>query len=1138
MNLHKRRTLLRCTLAICILFAGLASSRGQNATAALNGSVKDPTGALIPGASLTLTNLATQVTQETKTNGAGVFHFSVVQPGRYSLKVERDGFTAAIEPNFGLEVNQTAAIDFVMQLGTASTEIVVSANALHLQTSTAELGTVVGTQEVLNLPLNGRNFTELLLLTPGASPVNPLQNSGGAVGSIGTFVLPAINGQSNRSNMFLLDGINNYAGGGDTYAIQPTIDDVLEFKAQSHNDEAEYGQVLGGIVNLVTKSGTNKFHGSAWEFFRGDALDATPYFATEKTPFHQNQFGASIGGPVLLPHYNGRDKTFFYGSYEGYRQTLASTQLYIVPTAQQLLGNFSDITTQIYNPYSAAPDPANPGQFINQPFMCDSSGDPLPTNGNGTQGAGVPCNILPPSLISPTMQYYSQSLFPAAKNVGTPGYNGQDNTPNTVSSNQMSFRVDEQLRDRDRVFVRYTADWQARVSSGGVTGDRAVNSLNSYSLAADYTHSFDTGLIHFTFGRVYGNSVTNPELNAPTGFLQNTSFAPNFYNHTYGATNIALIPTVQVTDANLLVGNFITGGTFANTYEFRVDGTKSWGRHLFKIGGSVATDNTVNKTIGSVDVFGALQTSNGSQAAGGYGLASTLLGLPTYAEYDGGQSYLHGGKIFGMYAEDQWRVSDRLTLNLGVRYDITDWPQSGEASDGSDITGDIDLNNGTYLLQKNAPACSSTQSAPCIPGGKLPANVVISPNGKIIQNSYGNIQPRVGFALKIDNNTVLRGAYGRFYDNWAGVIGFGANFGDSWPNVAFFSGSNLNSPSVNASATDPLNLGSGAITPAPTPFGLSDGFLDPKLRNPESDQYNIGFQRSLGRQNVLTVNYVGASNRHEDLQLTGNAAVTPGPGNPQDRAPYSYILAQEGYVRSIGRSNYNALQVSAEGRMGSTLIYKGTYTWSKSLNYGCDTYSNICDNQNPYDINADKGPAGWDLRNIAAGSLVYQLPFGKGRAIQSDNNFVDHLIGGWQVNTLISLHSGSPYDVQAPYQIANTNNVSGVERANIVGPVYAGATKLNPINTAAFALPAPYTFGNMSRNSLVSDWYRDVDLSVFRVFPIHLDQSLEFRFEVFNLTNTPVFAAPDNQLTDSTFGTISSVANTQREIQVAAKFYF
>ena len=286
------------------------------------------------------------------------------------------------------------------------------------------------------------------------------------------------------------------------------------------------------------------------------------------------------------------------------------------------------------------------------------------------------------------------------------------------------------------------------------------------------------------------------------------------------------------------------------------------------------------------------------------------------------------------------------------------------------------------------------------------------------------------------------------------------------------------------------------------------------------------------------MNYVGSKNRREMLQLTGNAALTPGPGDPQLRAPYPNIQPQNGYVQSIGTSNYNALQVSSQGRNLHGLTYSLAYTWSKSIDFGCDTYGNNCDVQDPYHWQNDKGVAGWNLTNIFAGSGIYELPFGRGQHWNSDQKFADAIISGWQLNAILTLSSGAPFDVQAPYQIANTNNISGVERANVVGNPYAGATKLNPINVNAFALPAPYTFGDMGRNSLRSDWHRNLDLSLFRNFRTGGPTSLQFRAEAFNVTNTPVFSIPDNQMTDPNFGVVSSTANVEREIQLALKFYF
>jgi outer membrane receptor protein involved in Fe transport len=1140
MHFSIRSTIL--ALSFLILAFASRSAMSQENTANLNGAVKDSSGAVIPNASIKLTNLNTSVAQVKKSNTDGLYSFVNVIPGHYRLEVQAQGFRTDVQPGFILEVNQTATANFAMQVGSTSETISVTDQAIALETSTAEMGTVVGTQEVRDLPLNGRNFTELLLLTPGASPANPLQNAGGAPGAIGTFAYPAINGQTNRSNMFLIDGVNNYGGITDTNTVQPTIDDVLEFKVQSHNDEAQFGQVLGGIVNLVTKSGSNSLHGGLWEFFRNDALDANNYF-NPKTALKQNQFGGSVGGPVVLPRYNGRNRTFFYGSYEGFRRRASSSQLYVTPTPAQLNGDFSAIGTQLYNPYSAqfAPD----GSYTNSPFMCDSSGNALPTNAQGIQAAGSPCNKIPVSLINPSMSYYAKTLFPAPINTGQPGFNGRDSTENIVTSNQMSARVDQQLGNNDRLFFRYTGAWQTDSGSGGVQGNLSNTQINNYNIAVNWAHNFKANAImQFTFGRVNGqNNGTHKIANAPSDFLQKAGFASSFTDHSLGTAANPIIPTVDISAGYLIEGNFTGTDNYSNIYEYKNDDSKMIGRHLLRFGASLATDDRLGTTLGSVDVFGTIQTSNGSAGNGGDTFASMLIGLPTYAETDTVYSLVHGGKIFGAYFEDQWRVNDRLTLNLGLRYDVTDWPREGNSATKSNITGNMDLNNGTYVLQNPAPACSATQGAPCIPGGTLPAHVTVSPNGKIIQNTYDNIQPRVGVAYRINDKTVFRAGYGRFFDNWAAVVGFAANFTQSWPNNAFLAAGNLNtptptSPSPSSFATDPLNLGNGPVTPAPNPFGQGNGFLDPRIKDPYSDQYNFGFQRQMAGNSVVSVNYVGSHNHREQLQMTGNTALTPGPGDPQLRAPFPYIQPQNGYVRSVGMGNYNSLQVSSEGRSAHGLVHKLAYTYSKAINYGCDTYSAFCDVQDPYHFQKDKGVAGFDLTHIFAASVVYELPFGKGRRWSTESKAVDALIGGWQLNGILSLSSGTPYDVQAPTQIANTNNISGALRPNIVGDPHAGATKLHPINVNAFALPAPFTFGDMGRNSLRSDWHRDLDVSVFREFSFTESKRLEFRAEAFNVTNTPVFAMPDNNITDSNFGVVSSTANTERQLQLALKFYF
>jgi hypothetical protein len=1129
-------------VAVCVGLSATAVAQAGNAAAALNGTVRDASGAVVPGATITLTNISTSIKQVTQSNSTGNYTLVNVSPGNYVASVSKGGFAPQKSPDFVLSVNQTATINFDLQVGTTESTVQVAAGGVEIETSTSELGTVIGTSEVNSLPLNGRNFTELLLLGPGVSPANASGNSGGGgIGNyLGNVVFPAVNGQNNRSNMFLLDGINNYGSIRDTYAVQPTLDDIQEFKLQSHNDEAQFGQVLGGIVNVVTKSGTNQFHGDLWEFLRNDAFDAANYFNPDKTPLKQNQFGGAVGGPVILPHYNGRNKTFFYFSYEGFRNHTASNNLFLTPTPEQLAGDFSNLDsqgTQLFNPYSSVPDPNSGTGFARQPFMCDGTGAALPANASGIQPAGLPCNIIPTSLINSTMVNYAKTLFPAPINTGNPDFNGRDTTPAIIRQDQISIRGDQQIGTKDRIFARYTAAWQPDTVSGGFPGITADTQSNNYNIAANWTHTFgSSSVLELTFGRVSAqfNSIPN-FTGAPADFLQNSGFAPAFYSHlSFGD----LIPSAFISDY-IGAGNYVGKLHYSNIWEYRGDLSKTHGRHTFRLGASLATDGWEQPFYGSENDFEATQTADGN-GNGGDALASAMLGVPNYAEVDNVYSLLHGGKIIGTYFQDQWRVNDRLTINWGLRYDITVNPRQGKASNGSDITGNFDFSNGTYILQNRAPACTPTQGAPCIPGGTLPAHVTIAKNGKINNDNYDNFQPRIGFAYRLTQRTVMRGGYGRFFDNWSGMTENQSNYTQAWPNVAFVAApDNLNLGLPTGLANDPLNLGAGPIEPASDPFSPLNvnSYTDPHLKAGYSDQWNFGFQQELAPGATATINYVGSRNARIATNITANAAPSPGPGDPQLRAPYPYILPMN-YTKSIGSANYNALQVSSQLRSHSGIAGTLAYTWSKTLVTGCDGLFADCDIQDPYNLELDRGPAGHDLTHIFSASFVVPLPFGGGRRFSTSSSFVNHIIGNWQLNGIVELNSGARYDVQTDPSIANTNNLYGTERANLVGDPYAGGTKTAPLNIAAFATPAPFTFGDMRRNSLRADWNKNLDLSLFRSFSITENKRFEFRAEAFNVTNTPVFGIPDASLQSPNFGVVSSTANTERQLQLGLKFYF
>jgi hypothetical protein len=1148
------RTLILATLgiALCIGMPGRATAQVATAAAALNGTVRDASGAVVPDATITLVNTKTGFKQVSVSNSTGNYSLVNITPGNYMVTVSKQGFSVAKSDEFELLVNQTATMNFALQVGTQHETVVVSTSAVEIETSTAELGTVIGTSAVNALPLNGRNFTELLLLGPGMSSVNATENAGfGGIGNpLGTVILPAINGQNNRSNMYLLDGVNNYGSIRDTYAVQPTLDDIQEFKVQSHNDEAQFGQVLGGIVNVVTKSGSNQFHGDTWEFLRNDAMDATNYFATSKTPLKQNQFGGAIGGPVFLPHYNGHDKTFFYASYEGYRNHSAASTFFRTPTAAQLSGDFSNLDSQgiqLYNPFSSVPDPTTITGFALQPFMCDATGAPLPAPGN-IQAAGTPCNKIPSSMINPTTVYFAKTFFPAPVTVpGFPQWNGRDTTPSITRQDQVSVRFDQQISLKDRLFVRWTSAWEPLTGSLGYPGAHINTHDSNYNVAANWTHTFGpSSVLQLTFGRVSAYDIRDPYFsNVPSDFYQQSGFAPYFYEHPlFGASRV---PSMGIDENYLGAWSYYGKLHYTNIWEWRGDYSKTVGRHSFRTGASLATYGWEQPFYGSEDDFDPAQTMDGNLDSNtGDAMASFVLGLPNYAEVDNVYSLLHGGKIYGGYFQDQWRFTDKLTINWGLRYDVTINPREGKASDGSNITGDFDFSTGTYILQNPAPACSPTRGAPCIPGGTLPPHVVIAKNGKIIHDDYSNVQPRIGFAYRLTPRTVMHGGYGRFYDNWAGLTENQSNYTQMWPNSAFVgtpSPLNFYGPPT-ALATDPFNFGNTTvIPPAPSPFSPINWspYTDPHLKNGYSDQWNFGFQRDLAPGAVATINYVGSRNARIATGITANAASTPG-----GAVPYPYILiAQVPYNVSISSTDYNALQVSSQFKSHSGIASTIAYTWSKALTTGCDGYNSGCEIQDPYDLKMDRGPAAHDLTHIFTGSFVIPLPFGGGRRFSTGSSFVNHIIGNWQLNGIVSLNSGPRYDIQDSNGISEIDNFDGVERADEVGNPYASTPaypldKTHPINIYAFADPPAGTFGTMGRNSLRADWGRNLDASFFRSFSISEAKRFEFRAEAFNAFNTPIMGTPDTYLPDGPgyFGVVSYTANRERQLQVGLKFYF
>jgi hypothetical protein len=1154
-NIVQRQSILLLKPCLLGLFVGImlvvsVPSTAQLSTASISGVVRDSTGAILPNAKILLRNLDTSVENTAMTNGAGAYTLVSIIPGRYTVEALAAGFGTKSIPAFMLTVSQNATIDFSLAVGDQSVVVQVQAATPQLDTSSANLGTVIGTRQVNDLPLNGRNFTQLLLLTPGASSVNYSQNGGGVNSNISegaSFSFPALNGQSNRSNFFLLDGLNNQETIFSTYAVAPIVDAVQEFKVVSHTDSAEFGSVAGGVINVVTKSGTNDLHGSLWSYYRDQVLDARPYFlpvTTEKTPFHQNQFGGAIGGPVVIPKlYNGKDKTFFFGAYQGFRFIQVADSPLHVPTDAELAGDESDWPTQIYNPFSTISDPANPGRYIRQPFKG---------------------NQIPASMIDQRLVAFAKFVFPTAGPIiDSSGDNALNTTPNTQTQDEWNIRVDEKIGTNDSAFFRYSFVNSLNTSSGGLPSIQARAPAQGRDWGGSYTHVFSSSLVlqgQYAKTTVLYNS-DRLFIPSTTAIFAQVGFSPQFAGNftAPGAPNGGnLIPAPGIVgySGTAAGDNIMDQPKTTDSSQFSASLTKVLGVHTLHFGGGYISSGFTSPISYATLTFSAQQTGDTNPldtVNAGDPIASFLLNVPDGAERRNVNETERPGGVLSAFGQDTWRATPHLTVNFGLRYDITFIPPYGTNAEigkqGGPETGDMDFSNGTYIVQKVPGACSVLGKAPCIPGnGALPAHVIASSNGKIAHNTYTNIGPRIGFSYQMDSNTVVRGGFGIVYDNWAAVNQIAQNIEGSWPDIGEQLATNLNVPNT-ASATPTVQaqdpFGSSVLFPAATPFNQFAYFYDPHMKNPYSEQWNFGIQRLLAQSTTLTVDYVGSGSHRLDEGYVYNTALTPGPGDVQPRAKYPYIGVTP-YDRSFGNvGSYNALQVSLTRRSTDGFGYQVSYTWSKMMDDGTDGWFGAegTTATDPYNPAAwgNHSVASYDLKNILAVNTVYAIPLGRGTNLSTRNRSLDYVIGGWQINGLFQAHSGQPFTPYISSDIANTGNSGTYEHLNLVGDPkkLPKRTDAEWFNTAAYVTPPGYTYGTAARNSLIGPAFWNLDGSFFRSFPIGESRQFQFRAEAFNLLNRVNLGLPANDINSGRqFGTINSTANSARQIQLVLKFLY
>lgn len=1112
--------------ALCFLTIALASPlAAQTSTATINGNIRDSSGSSVPGASVILRNTATSVEMRSASNDSGIYTILNILPGNYTMEVSKTGFRTNKLSPFNLAVNQTATIDLNLEVGSVEQSVNVEAIGAEVQSSTSEIGAVVAKQQVVDLPLNGRNFTQLLSLTPGVAPVSVSQNSGSGFAhpGIGAFIFPSINGQTNRSNLWTLDGITNQGLMLSTPAVAPIIDAIEEFKVQSHNDQSEFGGALGGVINVATASGTNALHGSLWEYLRNSEFDARSTFLPAVTPFRQNQFGAAVGGPVMIPKIiNGKNNTFFHAAYQGWRFRRANNSLLRVPTAANLAGDLSDEARAIFDPYTTAANPSGTG-YVRTPF---------------------PGNRIPTSRIDPGNLFYAQQTFPAAGGIVTSDRNAIDPTPLSQNQEEYSVRIDRVVSPKDNVFFRLSKSMLNQTSSGGRPLLASFREFDAINIGTSWVHTFSpTSILQVQFGRLENRDDSGTRYRSlPADFATKVGYRDTFCCNFLGGRT--LMPAMNI-DGWVSGGEGISFNRPSDVWQYKSTFTKIVGAHQMKFGGEWNNMDFLASPLNASATYRPLQTSN-PQSPGNTGsqLASFLLDVPDAAGFRNRETTVRRGGHMAFFFQDQWKVNNRLTVNLGVRYDQTMIPPLGQEGNDNIYTGAYDMQRGVYLIQKMPGSCEDLKRAPCVPGGKLPANVEVDPRGKIYYNSTDNWQPRLGIAYRLSQRTAIRSSFGIFFDNYAAVVQTAQNYSAQWPSVGEQLQENLNNPV--GTQTAPTFSGknpfpSGAL-PQLTPFEQVQWYMDPHAKNPYSLQWNFGVQHQIDSATVLTVNYVGSGSRRLDIGGFYNTATTPGPGDPRARAPFPYIRPTY-YDRSWGRGNYQGLQMLLDRKIRNDFGYMVNYTYSKSIDIGCSGWYGVegCSIQNPYMFNNDRSVSGFDMTHVLTMNFIYDVPIGKGRRFSTNSRALDYVVGNWQVNGIVRLSSGQPYSLQINGDIANTGNAGTYMRLNLLG----NPKLSNPVPSAWFdksqvASPAPFTFGNSGRNILRSDGWEQFDLSMIRAFPLPWEGKLfELRVEGFNMFNHPIYAAPNANLSNaSLFGTVTGLANQPRQLQLGLKFKF
>jgi Carboxypeptidase regulatory-like domain/TonB dependent receptor len=1097
---------------------------GQQITGSIRGTVSDPSDAIVRAATVTAKQIETGLMRVAITDRQGEYVLVELPIGHYQLEVQAKGFQKYLQQGISLDVNQTATVGIHLKLGSETQQVEVSANAALVQSTVSSLGQTVMEHEILDLPLDGRNFSQLGLLQPGVVPLTPgLLEAGGPARQNQAY---AVDGQRPESNNFLIDGADNVSSVDGGFVLKPPIDAIAEFKILSHNANAEFGRNTGSTTNIVTRSGSNSFHGAAWEFLRNDAMDSSDYFTHSVQPLKQNQFGATFGGPIV------KNRTFFFGYYEGLRNRQGKTVPATVPSSSERQGNFAELC-------------APPATFDSN-GLCSNAQEQLTYFGRP-----VPFNQMTRfTPIDPTATNVLP-LFPLP-NVGENGFIATQTL--RENNDQFGLHLDHYLSRADTVNFRYM------YSSGPTTDPLSPVGANvpgfpvgEYDRAQNFvtqeTHVFSPttiGVARFSYLR--NTFLLNQHLNHESPSDLGFQYAPTL-------PSAAGPPFIQV-GGYASVGDPITGprNTVQNTFD--LSGSLSWihGRHELKFGGGYRRDQ-----------INALQgiATNGFFVFAGIPSFANFLYNDGFANFLSGNPvvFLQGGGNFNReirdraldaYGQDNYKVTSRLTLNLGLRYELP-FPSTENHSQVN-----LFVPGAQSKLIPNAPAGLLYPGDPGVPAGLIPTQKTA-------------FAPRVGLAWdpRGDAKTVVSAAYGIFYEPY--YTGEGGPLQDPISAPPYLKTLQLGFP-VNSFA-NPFYAPNPFGVPFPEPMTLL--VVSRNLHLPYAQDWNLNIQRSFGADWLLQVGYVGTTGVRLPRFIEGNPAVyipgVDGSGNPistennvnQRRLysgctlarPNNCVYGSVGEIASISNSSYNALEASLRKRFSHGLSFLASYTWSHSIDdvssfniTGSASQPVAGENdlaQNPFNLAAERGRSMFDARHRLALSYQWSLPF-----LQHSSNWYGKILGNWQLNGIFTAMSGTPFTVFDSNDVSlqgQAPEISGFSsnRPNVVGNPNSGPhTATEWFNVSAFQKitqdpNSPVEqFGNEGRNAVEGPGYVNWDVSALKNIRLTESKQIQFRGELFNVLNHTNFRLPVSDIeSQTTFGKIQSDVSP-RVIQVALKFLF